>query len=52
VSSDASVRDAVFTRSPEVEQLHDPQRNGAAVLVDIDDLQGTSPLGAVRVTRP
>ncbi|MEN3272633.1 MAG: hypothetical protein V7636_1394 [Actinomycetota bacterium] len=52
VSTDAAVRDAVFTRSPEIEQLHDPQRNGAAVLVDIDDLQGTSPLGAVRVTRP
>jgi hypothetical protein len=52
LSTDSAIRDAVFARSPEVEQQHDPQRKGAAVLVDIDEVQGTSPSGAVLVVRP
>jgi general stress protein 26 len=52
LSTDEAIRDAVFARSPEVEQQHDPQRRGAAVLVDIDEVQGTSPFGAVLVARP
>jgi hypothetical protein len=51
LSADEGVRAAVYTRSPEVEQLHDPERRGAAVLIDIDRVHGTSPLGAVLVTR-
>lgn len=52
VSTDEGVREAVFRRSPEVEQLHDPRRKGAALLVDIDQVQGTSPFGPVLVARP
>lgn len=51
LATDGPTRDAVYDRSPEVEQLHDPHRTGAAVVVDIDRLQGTSPFGAVLVTR-
>ena len=51
LATDGRTRDAVYNRSPEVEQLHDPNRTGAAVIVDVDRLQGTSPFGAVVVTR-
>jgi hypothetical protein len=51
VETDAAVRDRVFTLSPEVEQNHDPARNGAVVLVEVTSLQGTSPRGGVRVER-
>jgi hypothetical protein len=34
-----------------VEQNHDPQRQGAALIIDILQLQGTTPRGPVRMTR-
>jgi hypothetical protein len=52
VSIDEGVREAVLRRSSEVEQLHDPQRRGAAALIDIDRVQGTSPFGSVLVEQP
>ncbi|MBO0689341.1 MAG: nuclear transport factor 2 family protein [Candidatus Dormibacteraeota bacterium] len=49
IVDDEAVRARVFELSPEVEQNHDPQRKGAALLIDVDRLQGTTPAGAVRV---
>ena len=52
VATDQAIRDRVFALSPEVGQNHDPARNGAALLVDVQSLQGTSPRGPVRMDRP
>lgn len=49
VADDAATRERVFELSPEVEQRHDPARNGAAVIVRIDRLQGITPNGPVLV---
>jgi hypothetical protein len=40
VVDDEDVRDAVFRASPQVEQDHDPERAGVAVLVDLDTVTG------------
>jgi hypothetical protein len=37
--------------TPEVEQMHDPQRNGAALIIDIKRLQGGGPKGNFRMQR-
>lgn len=50
VSSDPEVRERVFQLAPEVEQNHDPDRKGAALIIDITTLQGTSVRGMVKVT--
>lgn len=52
VTHDPQLRAAAYERSPEVEQNHDPDRTGAAVLVAVDRVTGTSPHGMVRVERP
>jgi hypothetical protein len=49
VETDEATRTRVFELSPEVEQNHDPQRKGAALVIDVERLQGTTPAGAVRV---
>jgi hypothetical protein len=51
VESDPAVRARVYELSPEVEQNHDPARRGAALLIDIQQLQGTTVRGPVRLTR-
>jgi hypothetical protein len=43
-----SVRERVYGLAPEVEQLHDPNQDGAALLIDLTDLRGGTPEGAVR----
>ena len=45
------VRNRVFELAPEVEQKHDPGRIGAALIIDIDRLGGTTPRGGVRMVR-
>jgi hypothetical protein len=40
VSADPETRRKVFELSPEVEQLHDLERSGAAIVVDVTTLQG------------
>jgi len=50
IEDDASRR-AIFDRIPEVEQTHDPHRNGAAVMFEIERLVGTHPLGPLLVER-
>ncbi|GAA1186263.1 pyridoxamine 5'-phosphate oxidase family protein [Pseudonocardia alaniniphila] len=40
VAGDESIRRAVFDASPKVEQDHDPERLGVAVLIDVDEVKG------------
>lgn len=52
VETDDAIRDRIFELSPEVEQNHDTERAGAALLVDVRSLQGASPRGSIRMERP
>lgn len=51
IVTDEAVRNRVFDLAPEVEQRHDPERRGAALLIDVERLQGTTPAGPVRMVR-
>jgi len=50
VETDPAVRERVFQLSPEVEQNHDPSMKGAALIIDVVSLAGTTQRGPVRVT--
>jgi hypothetical protein len=50
VEADESVRGRVFELSPEVEQNHDPGRRGAALIIDVTSVQGTTVRGPVKFT--
>jgi hypothetical protein len=50
VSTDPAVRERVYQLSPEVEQNHDTQHKGAALIIDVTSLAGTTVRGMVRVT--
>jgi hypothetical protein len=52
VESSPEVRERVFHLSPEVEQNHDTARKGAALIIDIASLQGSSVRGMVKVAPP
>ena len=52
VETDPAVRERVFNLAPEVEQNHDPGRKGAALIIDLTSLQGTTVRGLVKVTPP
>ncbi len=52
VETDPDIRERVFNLAPEVEQNHDPGRKGAALIIDITSLQGTTVRGPVKMTRP
>jgi len=49
--TDQAIRDRVFDLAPEVEQKHDPGRIGAALLIDVTRLTGSTPRGGVRMQR-
>ena len=49
--TDQDIRDRVFDLAPEVEQKHDLDRVGAALLIDITRLTGNTPRGGVRMHR-
>jgi hypothetical protein len=49
VIDDPVVRRRIFELSPEVEQRHDPGLTGAAVIIDVARIHGTSPKGPVLV---
>jgi hypothetical protein len=49
VESDPATRERVFERTPEVEQLHDVARRGAALIVDVTEISGTSPTGTILI---
>jgi hypothetical protein len=51
IETDEAVRTRVFDMSPEVEQNHDPSRKGAALIIDVTSLQGTTVRGPVRFQR-
>jgi hypothetical protein len=48
VETDQSVRARVYELAPEVEQNHDPGHRGAALLLDIPQLQATTVRGPIR----
>jgi hypothetical protein len=51
VETNQEVRDRVFDLAPEVEQKHDPRRQGAALIIDVERVTGTTPRGSVRMQR-
>lgn len=52
VETDPAVRERAFNLAPEVEQNHDTGRRGAALIIDITQVQGTTVRGMVRVSPP
>ena len=48
VESDEAVRDRVYMLSPEVEQNHDVAHRGAALIIDVTSVQGTTVRGPVK----
>jgi hypothetical protein len=52
VETSPEIRERVFQLSPEVEQNHDPGRKGAALIIDIISLQGSTVRGMVKVAPP
>ena len=52
VETDPAIRERVYNLAPEVEQNHDPGRKGAALIIDVTSLQGTTVRGLVKVTPP
>lgn len=51
VSDDDEVRRRLYELTPEVEQLHDTERKGVAVIIDVTRLQGGGPRGNYRMQR-
>jgi hypothetical protein len=51
VATDPAVRDRAFEIAPEVEQNHDPQRLGAALIIDVTRLDGMSAHGVLQLRR-
>jgi len=51
VDETPEVRDRVYQASPEVERNFDPQRRGAAVIIDIDRIEGRDADGPVLMER-
>lgn len=49
IATDENTRDRVFELVPEVEQMHDPKRTGAALIIDVTEMRGGTPKGAVLV---
>lgn len=51
IATDEEVRRRVWESTSEIEQNHDPSRQGAALIVDLDRVQGGTPHGGVRMVR-
>jgi len=51
IETDPDIRRRLYEMTPEVEQLHDTQRKGAALIIDITRLQGGGPKGNFRMQR-
>jgi Pyridoxamine 5'-phosphate oxidase len=49
VETDEAVRRRVYDLAPEVEQNHDPERRGSALIIDVLRLQGGTPVGGVNM---
>lgn len=50
-NDDPEVRARVFDLMPEVEQRHDLDRTGAALIIEVDRVSGSTPRGGVRMAR-
>ncbi len=51
VATDEATRNRAFDIAPEVEQNHDPNRLGAALIIDIERLDGMSAHGVLQMRR-
>jgi hypothetical protein len=51
VDTSEEVRNKAFEIAPEVEQNHDPQRLGAALIIDIERMDGMTAYGTVQMRR-
>ena len=51
ISDDPEVRRRLYELTPEVEQMHDPERKGVALIIDVTRLQGGGPRGNYRMQR-
>jgi hypothetical protein len=51
VATDEETRHRLYDMTPEVEQMHDPGRKGAALIIDIERLQGGGPKGNFRMVK-
>ena len=51
IEEDAALRERVYNLAPEVEQTHDRERGGQALIVALERLQGTHPRGPLRMQR-
>ena len=51
IATDEATRNRVFEIAPEVEQNHDPQRLGAALIIDVERMDGMSAYGMTQVRR-
>lgn len=51
IATDEETRHRLYDMTPEVEQMHDPDRKGAALIIDITRLQGGGPKGNFRMQR-
>jgi hypothetical protein len=49
IEVDEANRNRAFELAPESEQLHDPERHGAALIVDVKELRGGTPKGGINV---
>ena len=49
IASDDAMRNKVFEIAPEVEQNHDPRRLGAALIIDIERMEGMTPRGVIQL---
>jgi hypothetical protein len=49
IEQDEAIKQKVWEMSPEVEQMHTPQRQGACLIIDIKEIRGSTTQGAVNV---
>jgi catechol 2,3-dioxygenase-like lactoylglutathione lyase family enzyme len=49
---DQAERDRIFENSPPQERAQDPDRTGAAIIVDVDTVRGLGPEGMIVMVRP
>lgn len=52
IETDEAIRNRLFEMTPEVEQNHDPDRKGAALIIDLKRVQGGTGRGGVRMQLP
>jgi hypothetical protein len=51
VVTDPAAADTIYSNSPEIERSRDPERQGKAVLVDLDSVEGMGAQGRFRMER-